>query len=146
MYVTELVQLAHEIHLDKLAIPAIVKRHDLEIAAAAAKKNKGKAGVAGAAAAVLPQKTVFGASLAAIGGAAMDAESGLPQVVVDTIAYVRAHGLDVEGIFRRSASAVTVRSWLAFSSFICYLWVFFWERVVSSRPRMRDSSMVLAMH
>ena len=109
-YITELSHIQTDVHLDKLGIPPAVKTHDAEVAAkSAAKASKKGGGAAAAAAAASPAKTVFGANLATMAPQYFNEANGLPQIVVDTINYVRDNGLGVEGIFRRSASEMTVR-------------------------------------
>ena len=109
-YITDLSQIQANVHLDKLGIPPIVKTHDAEVAAKlAAKLKKQNGGGGGGGADAAAAKTVFGGNLGTMAPHYFDEATGLPQVVVATMDYVRKNGLDVEGIFRRSASEVTVR-------------------------------------
>ncbi|KAJ3057238.1 hypothetical protein HK097_010598 [Rhizophlyctis rosea] len=50
----------------------------------------------------------FGADLALLMGA--DGEKGLPPIVADCIAFIRSHGLDSEGIFRRSPASTAMQN------------------------------------
>lgn len=103
-WISQLSELEQYIHIEQIDIPGLVKSHDLDVVA---QHSKGRAAAPAPAAALPPaEPLVFGADLASI--EAVDAR-GIPLVMINTITYLLAHGLDTEGIFRRSANANLVK-------------------------------------
>ncbi|XP_067674547.1 rho GTPase-activating protein 8-like isoform X1 [Haliotis asinina] len=105
MYVDYLMELKNHLHFDQLSVPPPVLEYDAKKVAARKPQypyNQGSSNTDGG-----PLKTQqFGVTLQFI-----KEHSGriIPIVVEQTIDYLRVHGLQVEGIFRRSANAATLR-------------------------------------
>lgn len=101
MYVNYLHELAQHLQLDQIIIPQRVKDYDAFLLA----KNKPMPVPTSIVHAPSPSQQ-FGVSLQFIKEHNHDI---IPPVVQQTITYIRDNGLDVEGIFRRSANAVVLR-------------------------------------
>ncbi|EGD74672.1 hypothetical protein PTSG_06036 [Salpingoeca rosetta] len=101
-FIHELSALESHVHIDQLHIPDVVKEHDEK-----QRRSKRTRTVSGAQTAGSTGPRVFGESLDCI--TAMDEDSGLPAVIAAAINHLRLHGMDVEGIFRRSANANTIK-------------------------------------
>eukprot|EP00051_Salpingoeca_urceolata_P010594 m.129930 g.129930 ORF g.129930 m.129930 type:complete len:580 (+) comp16772_c0_seq1:283-2022(+) len=97
-----LCELEPHMHVEQLSVPEVVKRYDASL-------GEDAAAPAPAASLSPPPGRVFGATLGAMQAADIDAETNIPIIVLRAAAFVEANGLDVEGIFRRSASAVKMK-------------------------------------
>eukprot|EP00040_Diaphanoeca_grandis_P037516 m.245091 g.245091 ORF g.245091 m.245091 type:complete len:393 (+) comp33833_c12_seq1:19-1197(+) len=95
--VKTLTQLESFVDIKKLSIPEIVASHDLTLKIDSKDRER---------LATLKQKEncIFGGKLTTM----KVNEQGMPQVFVDMMEFINKHGLDTEGIFRRSVSLKTL--------------------------------------
>lgn len=105
-YITHLSALGEHVHLDQIDIPPQVKEYDLQISSQF-KGTASKAPVFYATPAEIPKTKQFGVSLSWMkehnGG------ESIPVVMSTSVKFLREYGLEVEGIFRRSANQKTVK-------------------------------------
>lgn len=99
-FITQLRDLYAFVDQSQLNIPASVLQFDATLVRAG--------GSAAAAPVAAAPPAVFGAALDQI--RSMHEGLGVPMILVTTASYVREHGMEVEGIFRRSANAQLVKS------------------------------------
>ncbi|KAJ1974698.1 hypothetical protein H4R35_003490 [Dimargaris xerosporica] len=105
-WVDKLSDLAHHVPLDQITVPPEVQEYNDTLeprAAVTAAINAGQKGgshTARSTSELGEVGLIFGVPLIELLGP--NAEHGLPQVVTDCIQYIEDHGLDTEGIFRRS--------------------------------------------
>ncbi|KAJ1970232.1 hypothetical protein IWQ62_000059 [Dispira parvispora] len=114
-WVDKLSDLAQQVPLDQIAVPPEVEAYNdtLEprtVVETALQTNR-HGGISGI---EFPQlspsgrgRGMFGVPLVELTGP--DCEQGLPRVVQDCLDYIREHGLETEGIFRRSPSSVQLK-------------------------------------
>lgn len=105
-YITHLSALGEHVHLDQIDIPPQVKEYDLQISSHF-KGTASKAPVFYATPAEIPKTKQFGVSLSW-----MKEHNGgecIPVVMSTSVKFLREYGLEVEGIFRRSANTKTVK-------------------------------------
>ncbi|XP_029197373.2 rho GTPase-activating protein 8-like [Acropora millepora] len=105
-YITHLSALGEHVHLDQIDIPPQVKEYDLQISSHF-KGTTSKAPVFYATPAEIPKTKQFGVSLSW-----MKENNGgecIPVVMSTSVKFLREYGLEVEGIFRRSANTKTVK-------------------------------------
>eukprot|EP00054_Salpingoeca_dolichothecata_P000893 m.17863 g.17863 ORF g.17863 m.17863 type:complete len:467 (+) comp11509_c0_seq2:1139-2539(+) len=98
-HIAELKELEKFIHIDQLDVPASVRAHDAKLV----KSRKSKQVGANISKVSTSATRVFGANLMDI--KSVNTQTGVPMIVYSTISYIRQHGMEVEGIFRRSANA-----------------------------------------
>ncbi|KJE97057.1 rho GTPase-activating protein 8 [Capsaspora owczarzaki ATCC 30864] len=105
LYMSSLDQLSQYLHVDQMDVPEFVRAYDK-------RANKDKPAALSSSvstASVVPgrhsEHQQFGVALAEL----VSDNQPIPLVPRLATAYIRQHGLDVEGIFRRSASAQTIR-------------------------------------
>jgi Rho GTPase-activating protein 1 len=102
-YITRLCQLSETLYVKQLDIPEPVREHDAELCA----KDKPKSVFHAPLAVAISSKQQFGVALSWL----KEQSNGevIPKPVHLCVEYIRANALDVQGIFRRAASATTVR-------------------------------------
>lgn len=105
-YITHLSALGEHVHLDQIDIPPQVKEYDLQISSHF-KGTASKAPVFYATPAEIPKTKQFGVSLSWM-KEHNDGEC-IPVVMSTSVKFLREYGLEVEGIFRRSANIKTVK-------------------------------------
>ncbi|CAB4027764.1 rho GTPase-activating 8-like isoform X2 [Paramuricea clavata] len=109
VYVNRLSELEEHLHLAQLDIPELVKNHDEEISARY--KPKYSPAVFHTALDVpLPETQQFGVTLDRI---KLKTGEDIPPVVQCTVEFLRESGLEVEGLFRRSANVTVVNGYAA---------------------------------
>eukprot|EP00049_Salpingoeca_infusionum_P018809 m.358865 g.358865 ORF g.358865 m.358865 type:complete len:598 (-) comp18325_c0_seq1:118-1911(-) len=97
-FISKLAELRDVIQLDQMSLPPSLIEHD--------RKQKSSSRVAGTAGAAAARGDVFGIPLFEIRSVTPE---GVPKIIDKAVCHLLETGLDVEGIFRRSASAVLVQ-------------------------------------
>lgn len=105
-YINYLSELEDVVNLEQLVIPSRVKEYDAKIRQALKPSAQGPKSPPRSP--PLPNQQ-FGVPLSVLKLRGTDPE-GIPQVMRDTIEFLRVQGLEMEGIFRRSANVTLVKT------------------------------------
>eukprot|EP01147_Barroeca_monosierra_P007181 gene7181-480_t len=97
-FIHELSALDEHIHLTQLEIPAVIREFDEKLSRSRRQKMM---------ATTHRSAGVFGTPLEEV--EKIHSEYNIPKIIVDAVEFLRREALDVEGIFRRSANANTIK-------------------------------------